>query len=190
MEATGQLAAIAKRAGFGSGGQWGGRAGGLQHRTGGAHIAGAPAAHSMHPCTRPRLVSAICLPCCPSTAAAAVSGLLQKNPNAKAIQLPKVPGAAPGAASGGGSRAGSASGASRAATSGGEPGGEEAAAAAAEARRRAQEKRKAAAAAAEQELLADEELPPRQQEMPVSADQGLAVCLCALLHAVLCCCAA
>ena len=90
-----------------------------------------------------------------------------KNPNAKALALPKLPRADSGAAaSGAAGRARSTSAApagSQAAGSQGDDG-----AGAAVAPKRAPAKRKAAVAAeAEAELVADEELPPRTADMPV-----------------------
>ncbi|KAL4424642.1 hypothetical protein ABPG77_002260 [Micractinium sp. CCAP 211/92] len=99
MEATGQLANIAKKAGFGS-----------------------------------------------------VRDLLERNPNAKAIQLPRAPSAGADAEAGGPAGEGGS--------------GSQQAGAAGAARKRAPRRKAAAAAAAEQELVEDNTLPPREQPMP------------------------
>lgn len=124
----------------------------------------------------------------PLTLPAAVRDLLEKNPHAKALQLPKLP---PGGSAGAGSsRSGAAAGgkASReGSAAAGSEGGEEGGAAAAGAqRKRPAQKRKAAAEEAEKELLPDEQLPPRAAEMPVR----VAVCrsTCRLVWAPACPC--
>lgn len=113
-----------------------------------------PPSWSMHAC----LSSAIHQVCYCLCFTIAVKDLLEVNPNAKAIQLPRAPSAAPsseGPADGG---AGS-----------GDAVGDVASGAGGEAapQRRKPAKRKAVAAAAEAELVPDEELPPREGEMPV-----------------------
>ncbi|KAL4448632.1 hypothetical protein ABPG75_005851 [Micractinium tetrahymenae] len=101
MQATGQLANIAKKAGFGS-----------------------------------------------------VRDLLERNPNAKAIQLPRAPSGGAAADGEAGEAAGEGGPASKQA---GVPGA---------ARKRAPRRKPSTAAAAEQELIDDEALPPREQPMP------------------------
>ena len=148
-EATGQLANIAKKAGFNSGG-WA------------AVLVGGAVAHK---CLRPQLLPRLRpTPACwrphcslpPSLSCAAVKDLLDKNPHAKALQLPKLP--SEGGAGRSGSRGPRSDGATAAAREG-EDG---------EGRKRPAQKRKAQAAEeAERELIADDALPPRAEEMPV-----------------------
>lgn len=125
-----------------------------------------------HPLLTPASLSP---PSAPPLLPAAVRDLLEKNPHAKALQLPKVP---PGGSAGaGGSRSGAAAGAKGSrdgSAAAGSEGGEEGGAAAAGAqRKRPAQKRKAAAEEAERELLPDELLPPRAAEMPVRVLVGV-----------------
>lgn len=94
--------------------------------------------------------------------------LLEKNPHAKALQLPKLPPSS-GSAGAGGSKAPQ-EGSAAAGNEGGEEGGPAAAGAQ---RKRPAQKRKAAAEEAEKELVPDEQLPPRAADMPVSFGRGL-----------------
>ena len=103
---------------------------------------------------------------------APVRDLLEKNPHAKALQLPKLPpggGSAGAGSSRGGAAGGKASGEGSAAAAGSEGGEEGGSAAAGAQRKRPAQKRKAAAEEAEKELVPDEQLPPRAVEMPVRA---------------------
>lgn len=184
MEATGQLANIAKKAGFGSGTCRLGLCSSRQEAADKltlqpAHVRGRhrwhaplagplwlpPRSHQQHTPHAPNPYAfgwqlptraPTCGPCChlpsPDTA---VRDLLERNPNAKAIQLPRAPSGGAGADAEAGEAAGEGA------------GGSQPAGAAGAARKRAPRRKPADAAAAEQELLDDDALPPREQPMPV-----------------------
>ena len=173
-EATGQLANIAKKAGFGSGGLlalcWHD-----SHCAALAMLGCRQRACMQCPARcgpRPGPLPSRSAPLPPPLHLSAVRDLLEKNPHAKALQLPKLP---PGGGSAGasGSRAGAGSQASRegSAAPGGQ-GGEGSGVAAGAQRKRPAQKRKPAAEEAEKELVADEQLPPRAAEMPVGVGRG------------------